>query len=118
MATEAEMAEALEDYRRRCNENEKLRKMLKGWTRLIHFTCTDSATAFSVNIVAGEIIEVRSGAAGTPDLVIAATSEDFADMFWGDLNPAAKYASGEIAVRGSAEDVFRVDAMAALIWLD
>jgi hypothetical protein len=50
--------------------------------------------------------------------VIAATSEDFADMFWGDLNPAAKYASGEIAVRGSAEDVFRVDAMAALIWLD
>jgi putative sterol carrier protein len=118
MATEAEIAEALEDYRRRCNENERLRKMLKGWTRLIHFTCTDSPAAFSVSIVAGEIIEVRGGASGTPDLVIAATSEDFADMFWGDLNPAAKYASGEIAVRGSAEDVFRVDAMAALIWLD
>jgi putative sterol carrier protein len=118
MATEAEISEALEDYKRRCNENQKLRKMLKGWTRLIHFTCTDTTVAFTVRIEAGEITDVSPGANGTPDLVIAATSEDFADMFWGDLNPAAKYASGEIAVKGTAEDVFRVDAMAALIWLD
>ena len=39
-------------------------------------------------------------------------------MFWGDLNPAAKYLSGEIKVVGSQQDVLRVDAMAAVIWAD
>lgn len=118
MATESEIAEAIEDYTRRCNENARLRKMLRSWTRLIHFTATDAPVAFTMRIQEGEITEIRPGADGTPDLVIAATSEDFADMFWGDLNPAAKYATGEIAVRGTTEDVLRVDAMAALIWLD
>jgi putative sterol carrier protein len=118
VATAAEIGEALADYTKRCNANERLRKMLKTWTRVIHFTATDAAVAFTMTIKEGEITEVKEGALGTPDLVIAATSEDFADMFWGDLNPAAKYASGEIAVRGTQEDVFRVDAMAALIWLD
>jgi putative sterol carrier protein len=117
MATAAEISEALEDYTKRCNANERLRKMLRNWTRLIHFTCTDAPVAFTMRINDGEIVEAKEGAEGNPDLVIAADSEDFANMFWGDLNPAAKYASGEIQVKGSQEDVFRVDAMAALIWV-
>lgn len=118
MATTAEIRAGLDDYRQRCNDNPRLRKMLRAWSRLVHFTATDTDAAFTVTIDKGEITDVADGAHGTPDLVIAATSEDLTDMFWGDLNPAAKYLTGEIAVRGSAEDVMRVDAMAALIWVD
>lgn len=118
MATAKEIHEGLEDYQRRCNDNPKLRKMLRSWTRLIHFTATDSPITFSVQIEAGELTTITEGAEGTPDLVIAATSEDLADMFWGDLNPAAKYLSGDIKVQGAADDVMRVDAMASLIWVD
>jgi len=118
MATAAEIEEALQDYVQRCNANERLRKMLRNWTRVVHFRCTDTPDAFTMRIVDGEIVETKTGADGTPDLVISADSEDFANMFWGDLNPAAKYASGEIQVKGAQEDVFRVDAMAALIWVD
>lgn len=117
MATTAEIRAGLDDYRQRCNDNARLRKMLRSWTRLVHFSATDTGAAFTVTIEAGEITDVQEGAQGAPDLVISATSEDLTDMFWGDLNPAQKYLTGEIAVKGSAEDVMRVDAMASLIWV-
>lgn len=118
MATAAEIREGLEDYQRRCNDNPKLRKMLRAWTRRIHFTATDAPVTFSVLIELGELTTITEGAEGTPDLVIAVTSEDLADMFWGDLNPAAKYLTGDIKVQGAQEDVMRVDAMASIIWVD
>ena len=117
MATTVEIRAGLDDYRQRCNDNARLRKMLRSWTRLVHFTSTDTDAVFTVTIDKGEITDVQDGAVGTPDLVISATSEDLTDMFWGDLNPAQKYMTGEIAVKGSAEDVMRVDAMASLIWV-
>ena len=55
---------------------------------------------------------------GQPDLVVTATSEDFADLFWGDLNPSDKYVSGEIVLAGSSEDVLRLDAMSMVAFLD
>lgn len=118
MATTAEIRAGLDDYRQRCNDNARLRKMLRSWTRVVHFTATDTEAAFTVVIDKGEIVDVQEGAQSAPDLVISATSEDLTDMFWGDLNPAQKYLTGEIAVKGSAEDVMRVDAMASLIWID
>ena len=118
MATAGEIREGLEDYVGRCNGNPKLRKMLRSWSRTCVFSALDTEAAFTVRIEAGEIVEVLDTAAAEADLVISATSEDLADMFWGDLNPAQKYVTGEIKVAGSAEDVLRVDAMAALIWVD
>jgi putative sterol carrier protein len=119
MATTSEIAEALEDYRQRCNDNARLRKMLRKWSKVIEFRSLDSDAVFTVTIVAGEITSVVEGAAAEgAEVRISATSEDMADMFWGDLNPAQKYLSGDIKVVGSAEDVLRVDAMAAVIWVD
>ena len=45
-------------------------------------------------------------------------SETFCDMFWGDLNPVQKYLRGEITVKGSQEDVMRLDAISYVIWPD
>jgi putative sterol carrier protein len=50
--------------------------------------------------------------------VVTATSEDFADLFWGDLNPSEKYMSGEITLAGSQDDVMRLDAMSMVAFLD
>src|SRR5689334_8466769 len=114
MATAAEIREGLDDYVVRCNANARLRKMLRSWSRTCVFTALDDpGIAFTIRIDAGEIVAVNEGAEPA-DLSISATSEDLADMFWGDLNPAQKYVTGDIKVVGSAEDVMRVDAMAAL----
>jgi len=50
--------------------------------------------------------------------VVTSESETFCDMFWGDLNPVQKYLRGEIKVKGSQEDVMRLDAISYVIWPD
>jgi putative sterol carrier protein len=117
MATAAEIREGLDDYATRCNANARLRKMLRSWSRTCVFKALDSDLAFTIRIEAGQITTISDGEQPS-DLTICATSEDLADMFWGDLNPAQKYVTGEIMVIGRADDVLRVDAMAALIWVD
>jgi hypothetical protein len=118
MASPTEILDALGDYAIRCNNNPKLRRMLQGWSRVVHFRALDTDDAFTVRIIDGEIAGFEGGAVGAADLAVAATSEDLCDLFWGDLNPAQKYLNGEIVIRGAAADVLRIDAMASLIWAD
>lgn len=118
MASTEEIVEAYADWRQRCNANPRLRRMLRGWDRVVHLSATDTGDAFTVTVTDTEISELTHGALGTPDLVVSATSEDFADMFWGDLNPSEKYMSGEIVLRGAPDDVMRLDAMSMVAFLD
>ncbi|MGB8266087.1 MAG: SCP2 sterol-binding domain-containing protein [Candidatus Velthaea sp.] len=118
MAGWDELAEALADYTVSCNSNERLRKMQRDWSRLLHFRCLDSADCFTMVVERGEILATHRGHEGVPDIVVSAESETFCDMFWGDLNPVQKYLRGEIKVQGSQEDVMRLDAISSIIWPD
>ena len=118
MATSQEILEALADYRVQCNENKRLRKMQRDWSRLLHFVADDTEDAFTMDVVKGEIVSCKAGAEGAPDIIVSATSEDLCDMFWGDLNPSQKYLQGEIRVKASQEDVVRLDAITMIIWPD
>jgi len=118
MADWKELDEALADYTVTCNSNERLRKMQREWSRILHFACTDTGDEFSMDVVRGEIVAVGAGHAGEPDIHVSADSETFCDMFWGDLNPVAKYLRGEIQVKGTQEDIMRLDAISYVIWPD
>ena len=118
MATREEIAEAYADWRERCNTNDRLRRMLRGWDRVVHLTATDTGDWFTVVVEQQVLSALSDGHVGQPDVVVTATSEDFADMFWGDLNPSEKYMSGEIVLAGSQEDVMRLDAMSMVAFLD
>jgi putative sterol carrier protein len=113
-----EVAEALADYTLSCNGNDRLRKMQRDWSRTLHFICSDTGTVFSMLVDRGEILATPEGHQGTPDIVVTTDSETFCDMFWGDLNPVQKYLRGEITVKGSQEDVMRLDAISFVIWPD
>jgi putative sterol carrier protein len=118
MATHDEVAQAYAQWRARCNVNERLKRMLRGWDRVVHLVVTDTGDTFTIEVHDLLLSELADGHLGQPDLVVRATSEDFADMFWGDLNPSEKYMSGEIALAGSQEDVMRIDAMSMVVFLD
>ena len=118
MATYEEIDEALVDYTESCNTNERLRKMQRDWSRTLHFICSDTSDTFTMEVVSGEITGTPKGHVGVPDIVVTTDSETFCDMFWGDLNPVAKYLRGEIQVKGSQEDVMRLDAISYVIWPD
>ncbi len=118
MATSQEIMDALADYTVQCNENKRLRKMQRDWSKLIHFNAEDTGDQFTMTVVKGEITSCEPGAKGTPDVIVTAKSEDLCDMFWGDLNPSQKYLQGEIRVKASQEDIVRIDAITMIIWPD
>ncbi len=92
--------------------------MLRGWDRVVHFVVTDTGETFTMEVRERLLSTLAEGHVGVPDVVVSATSEDFADMFWGDLNPSEKYMSGEITLAGSPDDVMRIDAMSMVVFLD
>src|SRR5258708_2930325 len=104
MASQKEVMEALQEYKKLSNENTRLRKMNRDWTKVVQLHATDLKEDFRMKVSAGEIVEIAVGAADQPDIIISSTSEIFCDMFWGDLNPTQKYLSGELQVKGSQED--------------
>jgi putative sterol carrier protein len=118
VADRDEVTEAYADWRARCNENERLRRMLRGWDRVVHLVATDTGDRFTVVVRDQSLAALADGADEVADLIVTATSEDFADLFWGDLNPSQKYMSGEITLAGAQEDVMRLDAMSMVAFLD
>ena len=118
MATAEELRDAYAEWRTRSNENARLTKMVKGWDRVIHFTTTDTAEGFTMRVQDQKLTELETGHQGQPDVIVTGSSEDFCDMFWGDLNPSEKYMSGEITLTGSQQDVMRIDAISMVAFLD
>jgi putative sterol carrier protein len=116
MADTKEVLEALQEYTRLSNGNARLRRMNKDWSKVVQLYATDLKQNFTMIVQGGEITEVNQGSANSPDIIISATSEIFCDMFWGDLNPTQKYLTGELQVKGSQEDIMRLDAISAVIW--
>lgn len=118
MATAEELAEAYADWRQRSNGNPRLQKMVRGWDRVIHFVLSDGGEGFTMEVRDQRLSELVPGHVGVPDVVVTGSSEDFCDMFWGDLNPSEKYMSGEITLAGSQADVMRIDAISMVAFLD
>jgi len=118
VATVDEIAEAYADWQERCNGNARLARMLRGWDRTVHLVATDTGDGFTLTVAGSVLGDLQRGLVDRPDLVVSASSEDFADLFWGDLNPSEKYVSGEIVLAGSSEDVMRLDAMSMVAFLD
>lgn len=117
MASSQEVMEALAEYTKLSNSNARLRKMNRDWSKVVEFHAKDIQLEIVMKVEAGEIIETRTGkSTSPPDIIITATSEIFCDMFWGDLNPTQKYLTGELQVKGSQEDIMRLDAISAVIW--
>lgn len=116
MATSEEIMEALADFREQCNNNKRLRRMQRDWSKVIHYKAIDTGDSFTSTVKEGELVKNETGAVGIPDVVVECDSETMCDMFWGDINPTQKYLRGEIKVKGSQEDVMRIDAITAIIW--
>jgi len=115
MATKDELDEALADFAQRCNENQRLRRMQRDWTRNILIRATDNNIQHTMVVVKG-YTTIEEGQTRPPDIIITADSELLCDMWWGDLNPAESYLQGTLKVQATQEDIMRLDAVTAVIW--
>jgi len=116
MATREELREAIDDYVMQAGKSERVLRSLRNWNCVIYFEATDVAAGFTMTFKDGKVA-VSDGTQGEADLIVKGSSEDLAEIFWGEANPASNYMQGAIKVQGSQEHVMRLDAMAMLIYL-
>lgn len=117
MATQADLRAALDDYVDQARKSERVVKALRGWNCVIAIEALDIGAAFTMTI-RDATTEVADGAPATADLIVRGKSEDLANIFWCDENPASNYMQGAIKIQGSQDDTMRLDAMALMIYLE
>lgn len=117
MATQEEVRDALDDYVAQARGSERVTRSLRNWNCTIYIEATDINAGFTMMIKDGAAT-VADGAQGSPDLIVRGSSEDLADIFWCDVNPASNYMQGAIKIQGSSEDVMRLDSMSLMIYLE
>lgn len=117
MATREELREALDDYITQARKSERVMRSLRNWNCVIYIEATDIEAGFTM-IINNGTTSVINGAQGTADLIVRGKSEDLADIFWCDANPASNYLQGAITIQGSTENVMRLDSMSLMIYLE
>ena len=117
MATREELREALDDYVMQASKSQRIQQSLKGWNCVIYIEATDIGASYTMTVQGGPAT-VADGSTTLPDLIVRGSSEDLANIFWCDENPASNYMQGAIKIQGSSENTMRLDAMSLMIYLE
>lgn len=117
MATGEELREALDDYVAQARKSQRVQNSLKNWNCVIYIEATDLGTGYTMKVEGG-LATVADGSPEPPDLIVRGKSEDLANIFWCDENPASNYMQGAIKIQGPQENTMKLDAMSLLIYLE
>ncbi|MCL4351484.1 MAG: sterol carrier protein [Firmicutes bacterium] len=105
----------LETFAEQCNQNQRLRKMNRDWTRLVELWATDTDQRYWLKSEAGWITS-GSGEAMDAELKISARHDILHDIFSGVITPTEPYNAGDLLVKGRQDDMMRLDIITLLIW--
>ncbi|MBF7083117.1 SCP2 sterol-binding domain-containing protein [Desulfallas sp. Bu1-1] len=115
MATHKEITNSLLAFQEGYNKNKKLKIMNRDWNRVILIKATDVESEHTLKLEDGEL-SVKEGAPEDPDLVVTSDSETLADLFYGDITPTEPYMNGTLVLKGSEDDIVRLDFISLMIW--
>ncbi|WP_027364133.1 SCP2 sterol-binding domain-containing protein [Desulfotruncus alcoholivorax] len=115
MATHHEITESLKAFQEGYNNNKKLKIMNRDWNRIILIEATDVDSKHTIILQDGEI-SITEGISKTPNLVVTSDSETLADLFYGDITPTEPYMNGTLVLKGSEDDIVRLDFISLMIW--
>jgi putative sterol carrier protein len=115
MASPQELHESLLNFQDLFNENEQLRQMNKDWNRVVRISATDTGTAMTVRLQDGTL-SVSPEPPAQHHMELVADSELLCALFWGEIGPTEPYMDGRLVVKGSEDDVLRLDFITAMIW--
>ena len=117
MATQEELREALDDYVVQAQKSQRVTRSLRNWNCNVYFEAIDIQAAFTMAIKDSQTT-IYDGQYEQPDLIVRGSSEDLANIFWCDANPASNYMQGAVKIQGSQDNVMRLDAMALLVYME
>jgi putative sterol carrier protein len=110
----------LQRFREQFNANDKARKLVKNWNRLILLCAKDTGSKYGLVVKDNEMVEVRPARPaddGADDLVhLEADESVLKDIFSGRYNPATALLDGALAVFSLDRDKVKLEALAMVIW--
>ncbi len=110
------LEKVLEGFVERCNKNPRLIAMNRDWTREVAIRATDTGEAFWIRSAAGQLSAGKGTATGPADLEIRADRDVLEAIFSGQMAPTEPYNQGDLLVRGSQDDLLRLDVITLMIW--
>ncbi len=115
-ASKERLFEALDLFRAKINENARLQQMNRDWNRDIAVVAKDlPEVQASIEMREGQM-DWRPQAAENPHIVLTAPADVLIGIFRGDSTPTEPYLDGSLTLRGSQEDVLRLDFVSLMIW--
>ena len=110
MATKDEIIQILESVRQKFG-NPDTKAKFKGFDRTLQFYFTDLGTSFHTR-VHDEIMDVfTEGELEKPNLLVTIDSGTFIGIMNGDLSPLDAYSVGKLKVKGSMEDLLKLQIL-------
>lgn len=116
MADHKEIFNSLKVFEQNYNRNERLKIMNKDWNRVILVKANDVDSEHTLILSSGDLTVKEGNHTGPPDMTVLSDSETLADMFYGDIAPTEPYLNGTLKVKGSEDDIMRLDFITLLIW--
>lgn len=112
----AEFYAALDQFRDKVNRNARLRQMLHDWDREISVVAGDLENVPASITMRGGEMEWQPELAKSPQIELSAPSDVLIGIFQGSETPTEPYLDGRLKVRGTQEDVLRLDFISLMIW--
>ncbi|MCY0885003.1 MAG: sterol carrier protein [Firmicutes bacterium] len=106
---------ALADFSARCNADARLVTMNRDWNRTVLVAPADGAAGpYWIRTREGQV----SWGQGEPewDLRIEGPAAVLEAVFSGRMTPTEPYDNGDLLVKGSQEDLLRLDVITLLLW--
>jgi hypothetical protein len=114
------LLDSLHDFQRRFNENQRVKKLIKGWDRYLKVEGTDTGELYTVTIKDLMINKIESGCSLPDDdedvITLQAGEEVLVRIFTGKYNPAHALIDGALAVFSGDRDKVKLEAIAMLVW--
>ncbi len=113
---EGALAATLTRFCQACNDNQRLRQMNRDWNRLVEIRAEDQATGGRVQLRYADGQVELAASESEPDLIVEAPASTLIAIFSGAMTPTEPYMDGSLRVRGSQDDMMRLDIISLLIW--
>ena len=111
---------SLHDFQNRFNNDQRVKKLIKGWNRFLRVEGTDSGEIYTCTIRDLAITAVDPGCSvedDDEDLISLQAGQDvLVRIFTGKYNPAHALIDGALAVFSGERDKVKLEAIAMIIW--
>jgi putative sterol carrier protein len=115
--TESPLLQSLYDFRKRFNDSERVKKLIKNWDRAIMLESIDSNNNYSFTIENNELSQILPGLVEKDPMIhLQAEESILTRIFSGDYNPASALIDGALAVFSDERDKVKLEAIAMIIW--